>query len=204
MGRPARRSLAPHAASSPLGLPSCSHHRRRRRHRRRPRLLQHYPGFAEMWCGINSTINQANAIRYFILHAVGGLYLDLDVECWRGSEAWLSGADVVLQVGPRARICRQRWLVPPASPCATHICCALVVAADRQVPAARLCCSSAEQPTAPTATAAASSCTHPPGPCRRRVPARASPTACWRACLGTPSGRQPSRGSTPTGGGAPR
>ena len=34
-----------------------------------------------------------------IMHALGGLYLDLDIECWRPGEQWLAGADVVLQVG---------------------------------------------------------------------------------------------------------
>ena len=31
------------------------------------------------------------------MHAMGGLYLDLDVECFRSSEQFLAGADVVLQ-----------------------------------------------------------------------------------------------------------
>jgi hypothetical protein len=59
-----------------------------------------------MWRAMDDTINRANAARYFILHAFGGLYLDLDVECWRPTDAWLRGADVVLQVrwqGPSAR-----------------------------------------------------------------------------------------------------
>lgn len=59
---------------------------------------KYYPGFADMWRGMNGTvINRANTIRYFILHAFGGLYLDLDIECWRGGEPWLLNADVVLQ-----------------------------------------------------------------------------------------------------------
>jgi hypothetical protein len=64
-------------------------------------IERHYPGFADMWRAMDDTINRANAARYFILHAFGGLYLDLDVECWRPTDAWLRGADVVLQGTPR-------------------------------------------------------------------------------------------------------
>lgn len=35
--------------------------------------------------------------RYVLMHAFGGLYLDLDVECLRNAEEGLAGFDVVLQ-----------------------------------------------------------------------------------------------------------
>lgn len=44
----------------------------------------------------------AKQIRYFIMHAMGGLYLDMDVECFRSTEQFLVGADVALQVRGRA------------------------------------------------------------------------------------------------------
>lgn len=47
---------------------------------------------------VHATCTTMLQIRYFILHAFGGLYLDLDIECWRGGEPWLLNADVVLQV----------------------------------------------------------------------------------------------------------
>lgn len=37
-------------------------------------------------------------VRYFIMHAIGGLYLDMDVECFRNVEQFLADADAVLQV----------------------------------------------------------------------------------------------------------
>ncbi|KAI7835232.1 hypothetical protein COHA_010866, partial [Chlorella ohadii] len=36
-------------------------------------------------------------VRYFIMHAIGGLFLDLGVECFRNAEQFLADADVVLQ-----------------------------------------------------------------------------------------------------------
>lgn len=41
---------------------------------------------------------QGDAIRYFVLHKHGGVYLDMDVECFRNMEHTLLGADLVLQV----------------------------------------------------------------------------------------------------------
>lgn len=43
-------------------------------------------------------------IRYFIMHAIGGLYLDMDVECFRSAEPFLADAEVVLQVSHRGYI----------------------------------------------------------------------------------------------------
>jgi mannosyltransferase OCH1-like enzyme len=39
----------------------------------------------------------ADAIRPFILHAVGGVYLDLDSECFSSMQPWLDGPQLVLQ-----------------------------------------------------------------------------------------------------------
>lgn len=61
------------------------------------RALQYYPAYLDMFEKLDSVIKKADAIRYFIMHAVGGLYLDLDVECFAPVEPWLSGFDVVLQ-----------------------------------------------------------------------------------------------------------
>lgn len=41
---------------------------------------------------------QGDAIRYFVLHKYGGVYLDMDVECFRNMEHTLLDADLVLQV----------------------------------------------------------------------------------------------------------
>lgn len=65
-----------------------------------------------MFRGINSTINQANTIRYFLMHAIGGVYL---VRCLP-----LNGAAPVCLVGGRLPLhtlppLARPWL-PPASP----------------------------------------------------------------------------------------
>ena len=38
-----------------------------------------------------------DALRPFLLHAYGGMYLDLDVQCFTSSEAWLAPYTLVLQ-----------------------------------------------------------------------------------------------------------
>lgn len=52
------------------------------------------------------TINQpalnvaGDAFRAFVLKDMGGLYLDLDIECFQHREHMLHGLDLVLQVAP--------------------------------------------------------------------------------------------------------
>ena len=48
-----------------------------------PSLEQHYAWFLPAWHSYNETVLRGDAIRYFILHRYGGLYIDLDVECLR-------------------------------------------------------------------------------------------------------------------------
>ena len=40
---------------------------------------------------------KSDALRNFIMHAYGGLYLDLDVQCYKPSDASLQHMDIVLQ-----------------------------------------------------------------------------------------------------------
>jgi mannosyltransferase OCH1-like enzyme len=46
-------------------------------------LAQAYPWFLPTWLALPSLVLQSDAIRPFILHAHGGVYLDLDTECFR-------------------------------------------------------------------------------------------------------------------------
>ena len=41
--------------------------------------------------------NAGDALRPFLMHAFGGLYIDLDVQCFRSVEESLLGQDIVLQ-----------------------------------------------------------------------------------------------------------
>ncbi len=44
-------------------------------------IKSHYPSFLKLYDGYTSNIKKADAIRYFILHQYGGLYVDCDFEC---------------------------------------------------------------------------------------------------------------------------
>ncbi|KAF9818329.1 hypothetical protein IEO21_02844 [Rhodonia placenta] len=46
-------------------------------------IAEHYPWFLETFDGYTYPIQRADAIRYFILHHYGGIYLDLDIGCLR-------------------------------------------------------------------------------------------------------------------------
>jgi hypothetical protein len=39
----------------------------------------------------------ADTLRYFLMKSFGGLYLDLDVECYRSVDSWLRGYNLILQ-----------------------------------------------------------------------------------------------------------
>ncbi|PSC76477.1 glycosyl transferase [Micractinium conductrix] len=60
-------------------------------------LEEHYPWFLPTWRGYKQIVEKGDAIRYFIMHRYGGVYYDLDVECFRKGDDMLVGADVVLQ-----------------------------------------------------------------------------------------------------------
>lgn len=45
----------------------------------------------------NGCLCAGDALRPFLMHAFGGLYLDLDVSCYRSSEPFLLGHDIVFQ-----------------------------------------------------------------------------------------------------------
>eukprot|EP00879_Flechtneria_rotunda_P010779 GHRR01011263.1.p1 GENE.GHRR01011263.1~~GHRR01011263.1.p1 ORF type:complete len:294 (+),score=112.99 GHRR01011263.1:340-1221(+) len=65
-------------------------------------LRQRYPWFLDAWAATgSSTVLKSDAIRPFILHAYGGVYLDLDSECFTNMEPWLLGAQVVLMAEVR-------------------------------------------------------------------------------------------------------
>ncbi|KAG6854829.1 hypothetical protein C0991_012019 [Blastosporella zonata] len=46
-------------------------------------IADHYPWFLENFDGYTYPIQRADAIRYFVLHHYGGIYLDLDIGCLR-------------------------------------------------------------------------------------------------------------------------
>ncbi|KAK9824259.1 hypothetical protein WJX72_009027 [[Myrmecia] bisecta] len=60
-------------------------------------LTEHYSWFLPTWDQYNTDIVRADSIRPFLLHHYGGLFLDLDVSCFRNVSSFLEGFDVVLQ-----------------------------------------------------------------------------------------------------------
>ena len=44
-------------------------------------IQDHFPDFMEFYDSYSYNIQRADVIRYFILHTLGGIYVDLDFEC---------------------------------------------------------------------------------------------------------------------------
>lgn len=65
------------------------------------RLIQkHYPWFLRTYDNFSFNIQRADAVRYFILHRFGGIYVDIDMECFKSVEPLLQGADCVFGIEP--------------------------------------------------------------------------------------------------------
>lgn len=58
-------------------------------------IAEHYPWFLPIFDGYQYPIQRADAIRYFVLHRYGGVYLDLDIGCIRSIDPLLD-FDVIL------------------------------------------------------------------------------------------------------------
>src|SRR4051812_26017051 len=46
-------------------------------------IAKHYSWFLDTFDAYKYSIQRADAIRYFVLHRFGGIYLDLDIGCLR-------------------------------------------------------------------------------------------------------------------------
>jgi mannosyltransferase OCH1-like enzyme len=46
----------------------------------------------------NACVQTGDALRPFLLHAYGGLYMDVDVECFDATDKMVDGFDLVLQL----------------------------------------------------------------------------------------------------------
>jgi mannosyltransferase OCH1-like enzyme len=56
-----------------------------------------YPSFLDTFNSYDARVKQGDALRYILLDAFGGLYLDVDISCWTPVDVLLRGYDVVLQ-----------------------------------------------------------------------------------------------------------
>ena len=52
-------------------------------------IAEQYPWFLDSFDGYPYPIQRADAIRYFVLHYYGGIYMDLDVGCQQRMDALL-------------------------------------------------------------------------------------------------------------------
>jgi len=55
-------------------------------------IKSHYPSFLNLYDGYTSKIKKADAVRYFILHKYGGLYVDCDFECLKPFDSLITGS----------------------------------------------------------------------------------------------------------------
>ena len=51
---------------------------------------QHYPWFVDTWNSYPSIVQRADALRYFVLHKFGGVFLDMDLFCRTPLDAFMS------------------------------------------------------------------------------------------------------------------
>lgn len=62
-------------------------------------ITEFYPWFLPTFLNYGKQINQADAVRPFILQKLGGVYLDLDTQCIRPMDVSLQdGYDAIFQV----------------------------------------------------------------------------------------------------------
>jgi inositol phosphorylceramide mannosyltransferase catalytic subunit len=63
-------------------------------------IAAHYPEFLASFDAYTQPIQRADAVRYFLLHHFGGLYVDLDFRACRPIDPLLAGHDCVLGLEP--------------------------------------------------------------------------------------------------------
>lgn len=67
-------------------------------------IAERYPWFLTTYKAIGSVVVRSDAVRIFILHTYGGVYLDMDTECFSSMEPWVTGPQVVLTAEAERRL----------------------------------------------------------------------------------------------------
>ena len=65
-------------------------------------IQTHYPEFLTRYDAYIYPIQRVDAVRYFLLYTFGGLYIDLDFECFHSLEPLLSGHECLFGLEPQA------------------------------------------------------------------------------------------------------
>ena len=60
-------------------------------------MKKHAKKYLKLWREYPTPVHRADALRYFLMFYVGGMYVDSDIDCWREGSDMLAGYDVVLQ-----------------------------------------------------------------------------------------------------------
>lgn len=67
-------------------------------------VAEQYPHFLATYDGYDLAICRADAARYLIIHAFGGLYVDLDMHCLRPIDALIEGKELAVAVEPAGHL----------------------------------------------------------------------------------------------------
>ena len=67
-------------------------------------IQEHYPWFLQIFDAYPQNIMRADAVRYFILHHEGGVYADLDVECFQPIDEIIGKTRIFLSVEPEEHL----------------------------------------------------------------------------------------------------
>jgi inositol phosphorylceramide mannosyltransferase catalytic subunit len=63
-------------------------------------VARHYPDFLAIYQGYPYAIQRADAIRYLVLHQLGGVYADIDYECLQPLDPLLAGHSAIIGLEP--------------------------------------------------------------------------------------------------------
>lgn len=67
-------------------------------------VTEHLPTFLETYDALPLNIQRVDAVRYLILYLYGGIYVDLDFECYRPLDRLLTNYDLVLSYSGNAPV----------------------------------------------------------------------------------------------------
>ena len=87
-------------------------------------IADHYAWFLPTYDAYPYDIQRVDAVRYFILHQHGGVYMDMDIGCRRPLDALVAslpaGAGLFMQTSPMG-LSNDLMIAPPQSPILWHL-----------------------------------------------------------------------------------
>lgn len=64
-------------------------------------IIKYYPGFLSTYDSYPTPIQRVDAVRYFILQKMGGVFIDIDFECFQNIEPLLENSGCVFGTEPK-------------------------------------------------------------------------------------------------------